>query len=124
VRDVCYAGGGADQDGDGFSITDGDCNDLDPISYPGAPDVCDGADNSCSGGADDDLCDRYEVSGDTRVDGHELAWLGRAFGACSADPPSQWWFTVDYTLDGCVDGDDLAVMAAAWACSGAAPICN
>lgn len=35
----------------------GDCDDTDPNTYPGAPEICDGKDNSCSGVADDGLDD-------------------------------------------------------------------
>jgi hypothetical protein len=59
-----------------------------------------------------------------RVDGFELAWVGRAFGSCSGDPAAQWWYPIDYTLDGCVDGDDLSVLGAVFACVGSAPICE
>ena len=70
----------ADNDGDGFGagsatnacdapgtnyVTNNlDCDDLDPNVYPGAPEICDGKDNDCSGALDDadsdgveDLCD-------------------------------------------------------------------
>jgi glucose/arabinose dehydrogenase len=124
VYDVCFDDGNADQDGDGITIAEGDCDDLAADTFPGAPDLCDGLNNSCSGTADDDQCDRFEADGDGRVDGLELAWVGRAFGTCSADPAGQWWFPVDYNLDGCVDGDDLSVLGATWACFGSAPICE
>jgi len=42
-----------DFDGDGWSMEDGDCDDRDETSYPGAPEVCDGADNDCNGVIDD-----------------------------------------------------------------------
>jgi arylsulfatase A-like enzyme len=38
-----------DYDGDGFSVCDGDCDDLSAAVYPGAAEVCDGVDNQCSG---------------------------------------------------------------------------
>ena len=38
----------ADMDGDGFSISEGDCDDFDPSIYPGAKDVPgDGIDSDC-----------------------------------------------------------------------------
>ena len=123
VHEVCFVGGDADLDGDGLSPNLGDCDDTRASTFPGAPDICDGLDNDCSGTPDDDTCDRYETSGDGRVDGVELSWIGRAFGACSADPSAEWWFAADYDLDGCIEGDDLAVLGAVWACSGSAPIC-
>ena len=39
---------GLDRDGDGSQVPD-DCDDLDPFSYPGAEERCDGADNDCDG---------------------------------------------------------------------------
>jgi len=36
-----------DGDGDGVLVSQGDCDDTDPMTYPGAPDVCDGKDNDC-----------------------------------------------------------------------------
>lgn len=42
-----------DVDGDGVTDCDGDCDDDDPLTYPGAPEVCgDGVDNAC--GSDPD----------------------------------------------------------------------
>ena len=34
-----------DNDGDGFTRAEGDWNDQDTSSYPGAPEICDGKDN-------------------------------------------------------------------------------
>lgn len=44
-----------DEDGDGFTTCDGDCDDNDPAINPGRAEVCDGRDNDCRGGADDGL---------------------------------------------------------------------
>ena len=37
-----------DGDGDGFGACE-ECNDSDPLSFPGAPETCDGLDNDCDG---------------------------------------------------------------------------
>ena len=37
-----------DQDGDGYSNCE-DCDDLNPQTYPGASEICDGQDNNCDG---------------------------------------------------------------------------
>ncbi len=38
-----------DADQDGFTIGDGDCDDTDPDTYPGAMELCTGTDNDCDG---------------------------------------------------------------------------
>ncbi|MBK9337636.1 MAG: hypothetical protein IPM98_14160 [Lewinellaceae bacterium] len=43
----------SDADDDAFTIVDGDCDDDDPDTYPGATEVCDGADNNCDGFVDE-----------------------------------------------------------------------
>jgi hypothetical protein len=58
-----------DEDGDGFSPPDGDCDDDDSTVYPGAYEGLDGIDNDCDGtvddGASDDDGDGYsEAAGD------------------------------------------------------------
>jgi hypothetical protein len=37
----------------GFVAASGDCNDADAAIFPGNPEICDGKDNDCAGGADD-----------------------------------------------------------------------
>jgi hypothetical protein len=51
----CPYADGVDHDGDGFAATEGDCNDCDPNSNPGALDVAkDGIDEDCDGVIDDE----------------------------------------------------------------------
>lgn len=40
---------GSDEDKDGFSPADGDCDDDDANVYPGAEEICDGKDSDCNG---------------------------------------------------------------------------
>ncbi len=42
-----------DQDGDGWTLAEGDCDDADAGTHPGALERCDGRDNDCSGAVDD-----------------------------------------------------------------------
>lgn len=55
------AGDAIDDDGDGLSEWDGDCNDGAVSVFPGAVELCDGLDQDCNGAADD---------GDVDGDGH------------------------------------------------------
>lgn len=44
-----------DDDGDGYSEAQGDCDDRNPNVHPGVTEVVDGIDNNCDGKVDDDL---------------------------------------------------------------------
>lgn len=49
-----------DDDLDGFSEREGDCNDRDPAVAPGFPEACDGVDDDCDGEVDGAVCARQE----------------------------------------------------------------
>ena len=42
-----------DDDQDGYTVEQGDCNDNDPSTWPGSTEVCDGLDNNCDGSTDE-----------------------------------------------------------------------
>ena len=47
-----------DDDGDGWSVDCGDCNDDDPTVNPDVIDICDGIDNDCDGEeGEPEICD-------------------------------------------------------------------
>lgn len=62
-------GDGEDVDGDGYGATV-DCDDTDPLVYPGADEICDGWDNDCDGRADVDAVDGASFFLDLDGDGY------------------------------------------------------
>ena len=52
-----------DNDGDGFTPNQGDCDDSDYDINPGAYDICDDKDNNCDGGVNEPWADTYESDG-------------------------------------------------------------
>ncbi len=46
-----------DEDGDGVTPNDGDCDDADPTRYPGKSEECNGIDDNCNGAVDEGLDD-------------------------------------------------------------------
>ena len=76
-----------DRDGDGYTVDQGDCDDNDWWSFPGAEEYCDGADNDCDGDTDEDFWDGYEANNvlGAAVDLGELDYDGLATEVFSQD---------------------------------------
>jgi hypothetical protein len=68
--DGCSLFEDADDDGHGGApscegvATGGDCDDTDPLVYPGAAELCDGEDNDCNGAIDDGSLSTWYADGD------------------------------------------------------------
>ncbi len=60
---------GEDEDGDGFSVEGGDCDDSDANVHPGALEHCDGIDEDCDGSVDEDPVDGSDWFEDADGDG-------------------------------------------------------
>ncbi len=106
-----------DRDGDGFTTEDGDCNDNDWYTYPGADEYCDGQDNDCDGEADEDFWGDEESNNvlGTATDLGEIDLDGVATDAVSTEllgltlhnADDEDWFRFDADDD---YYDDIAVV--------------
>ncbi len=68
-----------DEDGDGWSVADGDCNDCTPLINPGAYDYPDGVDEDCNGVVDDEPLD-CDVG--LPIEGNDAMDAARSLGLC------------------------------------------
>ncbi|MBN2494575.1 MAG: hypothetical protein JXR96_08300 [Deltaproteobacteria bacterium] len=85
-----------DQDGDGYGLCEGDCDDTDPAVHPGAEEVCNGRDDNCNGFVDEG----YDNDND--------GW-STCMGDCNDDDPTihpgaeEFCNGVDDDCDGAID---------------------
>ena len=68
-----------DQDQDGFTVEDGDCDDLQPLAFPNAPELCDGIDNNCDGEIDNDAGTQLFFDEDNDLYGDETQAIYSCF---------------------------------------------
>jgi hypothetical protein len=87
--------GPVDEDGDGYLVSEGDCDDADARVNPAAIEICDGIDNDCDGEVDEGVATIFY----TDADGDGFGDDATATGYC--EPPD------GYTLVGgdCDDTD-------------------
>ena len=67
IDDTIYDPGEQDNDGDGFTTSDGDCDDENSAFHPAAEEICDGIDNNCDGEIDEGVTNTFYA--DTDDDG-------------------------------------------------------
>jgi MYXO-CTERM domain-containing protein len=94
-----------DLDRDGWTVADGDCQDHNRATWPGAREIADGADNDCDGLIDEGLW-YYDDDGDgvTELEGD----CDDGDPSRSPNEPEQGEDGIDHDCDGLADGDPAA----------------
>jgi hypothetical protein len=110
TQDDTSPDGVVDEDGDGFLVSDGDCDDSNADVNPDADERCDGVDNDCDGEIDVDATDMKRGYADADGDGYGDAGTGTS--ACEL--PGDY---VDDSTD-CDDADATVHPDATELCDG------
>ncbi|MCB9744701.1 MAG: hypothetical protein H6740_19055 [Alphaproteobacteria bacterium] len=104
--------GAVDEDGDGYTIEDGDCDDNDPSLNPGAEEVCDSVDNNCDGSVDEGVTTTFYADADADGYGDDYAateactqpdGYADVGGDCDDSDPA---YNPGATEDDCTDPND------------------
>ncbi|RME26552.1 MAG: hypothetical protein D6798_06470 [Deltaproteobacteria bacterium] len=116
-----------DDDGDGYTENEGDCDDGDASRSPGEPEVCDEVDNNCDGRVNESFEDSYEpddsidAAYDLGVVDGEILWTGSSIslsGLTLHGPDDEDWFTWDAADEFLLDNVDIQVRATGLPSSG------
>ncbi len=99
----------SDEDADGFTPDQGDCNDFNPAVFPGAPEVCNDTDDDCDGYIDN-ITDGSRWYDDADGDGYG----DEDTAVLLCESPGEGWLTVG----GDCDDADATVFP------GASELCN
>lgn len=107
-----------DDDRDGYTENEGDCDDGDPSLNPGRTDTCDDLDNDCDGALNDPFWDSYEPN-DSSASPHDLGevdgsviWTGSSVtlaGQTLHAATDEDWFRLDVDDDAFYDNVNLNV---------------
>ncbi|MDF1551505.1 MAG: MopE-related protein [Deferrisomatales bacterium] len=103
-----------DDDGDGLTENEGDCDDADAAVHPGAAETCDGVDNDCDGAVDEDLASTFHLDADGDTHGDPT----QAIDACT-QPAGYVASATD-----CNDADAAIYPGAAEVCDGTDNDCD
>ncbi len=106
-----------DDDGDGYTENEGDCDDAESDANPGETEICDDIDNDCDGDVNETWADTYEDNNDSG-DSYDLGevddgflWAGDSLEVSGltlhhADDEDWYFFTAD---DDWYDNVDITV---------------
>ena len=85
ISDLKFGIEDIDNDEDGYTENDGDCDDTDPTIYPGAEEICgDGIDQDCDG-EDLECTVLGDLDGDGAITADDYTAFRGTLGKCSGD---------------------------------------
>ena len=118
---LAWAVSGVDADGDGYPVPE-DCDDTDPLIYPGAPERCNGLDDNCDGNIDEGWETRWVPDNDMDGSGQDVKPLVSCYFP-KFEPPGGGSWASPATID-CDDNDPLRSPLRPEMCNGIDNNCN